>query len=86
MHNAIETTRTTPIRAWQAAMELSNRQRGAMLAARRRLLGDMGALMRQRGRIVALLAAAAGSARAALSIDALSCDGSAQVGSILRCT
>lgn len=43
----------------QAAMELDDRQKAAMLAARRRLLADMGALMRQRSRIVELLSLAA---------------------------
>jgi len=43
----------------QAAMELSEEQRRAMLAARARLLADMGALMRHRSRIVDMLAPAA---------------------------
>ena len=65
-------------------MELSAAQRTAMLAARRRLLADMGALMRQRERVVGLLAAAAKepTARKELSLDVLACDGSAQVGKL----
>ena len=65
-------------------MELSAAQRTAMLAARRRLLADMGALMRQRERVVGLLAAAAKepTAREELSLDVLACDGSAQVGKL----
>lgn len=59
-------------------MELSDSQKTAMLAARRRLLADMGSLMRQRSRVVQLLAAAADTAPQ-LSIDKLSCDGRAQV-------
>lgn len=63
-------------------MELSAAQRSSMLGARRRLLADMGALMRQRERVVGLLAAAAAepAAQEQLSLDALACDGSAQVG------